>query len=120
MVFIGSYFSTIFEFAKGRISGLPSLRAAEGGEAIPRSEAALFQARPFRGSPLPVITREYLAAMKLASGRGKDLDDLAYLILHTPVSLKAARRIIVEHLGPYAGREFDSFVEEVKALGRRA
>jgi hypothetical protein len=84
----------------------------------PLYEAALDSPRRIRGVPLPVISREYLAAMKMAAHRGKDFEDLAHLILNTPLSLKRTRQIIVEYLGPYAGREFDSFVEQVQALGR--
>lgn len=84
----------------------------------PLYQEALREAQHHEDLPIPVVTREYLAAMKLAADRNKDREDLAHLVLHTPLDISRTREIIVEFLGLYAGREFDAFVEEVRALGR--
>lgn len=82
-------------------------------------EDALVAPRRLRGVPLPVVSREHLAAMKFAAHRGKDLDDLAFLILETPLNIPRARKIIETHLGRYALNEYQVFVDETRVLGRR-
>ena len=73
------------------------------------------------GISAPVVRSEYLAAMKLAAGRGKDDLDLAFLVTSGAVDLPTARKIIKKLLGAYAAQEFDSAVSEAqwrKATGR--
>lgn len=66
------------------------------------------------GVDAPVVRPEYLAAMKMATGRhGKDDTDLEYLIGSGVVDVGWARVIINRHLGTYAAQEFDSTVEIV-------
>jgi hypothetical protein len=85
----------------------------------PLYQVALEVPRRFRGVPLPVVGLEYLAAMKFAAHRGKDLDDLAFLVLHTPLNMKRTLQIVEEYLGHYAIQELNHFVEDVRATGGR-
>ena len=62
--------------------------------------------------PLPVVTPEYLIAMKMVAGRGKDEVDLEFLVAESGADLAKAREIIKRHLGPYAADEFDCLVDE--------
>lgn len=84
----------------------------------PLFDAALDAPRTIRGVPIPVVSREYLAAMKMVARRAKDLEDLCFLVLGTTLSVPKTRALIVEYLGLYAGDEFDLFVQEVRLLGR--
>ena len=85
----------------------------------PLYEVALADPRRIRGVALPVVRLEYLAPMKFAAHRGKDLDDLAFLVLHTPLNMKRTLQVVEEYLGHYAVQEFNYFVEEVRAMGGR-
>ena len=71
---------------------------------------ALVNARLINGSPLPVVTREHLIAMKMVAGRTKDDADLEFLILHSGADLIIARGLIDRLLGPYAAKEFDQLI----------
>lgn len=74
---------------------------------------ALAAARPHPGlGGVRVVPAEFLAAMKLAVGREKDLGDLAFL-LATPGVLDYAktRKVVATHLGVYAARELDGYRE---------
>ncbi len=66
------------------------------------------------GRPVKVITPEYLAAMKLVAGRGKDEEDLRILLRLKAVDLPKARGAIKRTLGAFAVKEFDSYVDEVE------
>lgn len=77
-------------------------------------ESALETAEEVEGLPIRVATIEYMVAMKLAAGRGKDMEDLAFLLLDTDIDYPVARTVVVEELGIYAGDELDSFLEECK------
>lgn len=62
---------------------------------------------------VPVITPEYMVAMKMAAGRGKDEDDLLWLIKNGKVDVPLARKIVGRLVGgQFAQREFDSLVME--------
>jgi hypothetical protein len=64
---------------------------------------------------LPVVRAEYLAAMKMAANRPRDMADLEFLIAEDIiVSLPEARRLIKQHLGAYAAQEFDQIVVVAK------
>jgi hypothetical protein len=65
-------------------------------------------------APMPVVRLEYLAAMKMGAGRPRDDADLEWIVLRSGVDLPWARRIVRQHLGTYAAREFDSFVEQAR------
>lgn len=77
--------------------------------------AALYQAaldtahgRPVIG--FDVVTKPFLAAMKMASGRAKDHADLEWLIVDGDLDIPEARIVIKTFLGAYAAREFDELV----------
>lgn len=86
-------------------------------------DAAVDHARRVPGVPLPVATLPYLGAMKMAAGRGKDLQDLGFILTRSGVNYKTLRNVVVEHLGPYAGDELDALRAtaklEVEAETRR-
>lgn len=63
---------------------------------------ALVHAEKRAGSPLLVVTLPYLAAMKLVADRGKDEQDLEFIICDSGVSYPLVRSVIKEHLGLYA------------------
>lgn len=65
-------------------------------------------------SGLPVVSPEYLAAMKFDAGRPKDELDLAFLVLSGEVDLLDLRNIVREHMGRYAVKELASFIEEAQ------
>lgn len=67
-----------------------------------------------QGLPLRVVTPEYLAALKMAAARDKDVSDLKTLIRLEVLDLVAARQIIRTYLGEYAARELDSLAAEVE------
>ena len=91
----------------------------------PLYEEAIEAAQSMSGIPLPVVPPEYLAAMKMATGRhGKDDDDLEYLIMSGSLNLGRTRDILRRHLGNYAVTEFDAEVEiaewkKSSGMGRR-
>lgn len=66
-----------------------------------------------------VVRPEYLAAMKLYADRSKDQEDLRILLYHREVELNAARKIIRQHLGAFAVKDFNSRVDEVDWLRER-
>lgn len=70
---------------------------------------------------IPIVTREYMVALKMMAGReDKDLGDLYYLLTTATTDLPLARRIVRAELGKYAGKEFDALVEEATwAMSRR-
>ena len=70
-------------------------------------DAALGAARAVSGVPVPVVTVPYLGAIKLASGRGKDVQDLEYLLREHPASFKAMRAVVAKYIGDYAADDLD-------------
>lgn len=72
--------------------------------------AALVHASVVESIPIPVASREFIAAMKMAAGRKKDEADLEFLILDGDLDILATRAIIRQYLGPYAANEFDQLV----------
>lgn len=79
-------------------------------------EAALDHAAAHRKVATPIVLPEYLAAMKLASGRGKDELDLEFLILSVldTAGRVRARKVVKKTMGAYAAQEFDRVVEETE------
>ena len=65
------------------------------------------------GLALPVVTPEYLAAMKMAAGRDKDELDLKTLIKLGKLDRGLTKDIIHEHLGRYAAKAFEALCAEV-------
>jgi hypothetical protein len=68
---------------------------------------ALFAAQRMAGVAIPVVTLPYLGAMKMVAGRGKDQQDLAWILTDSGVSYKELRALVKKHLGPYAADELD-------------
>jgi hypothetical protein len=64
------------------------------------------------GLALPVVSPEYLAALKMAAARDKDMLDLETLVRLKVLDLKKTRSIIGRYLGEYAAREWDSLISE--------
>ncbi len=71
---------------------------------------ALAKAAKMPDVPVRVVTPEYLAAMKLVAGRGKDDVDLDMMITEGMVDIEAAQKIIERLLGAYAAKDFASRV----------
>jgi hypothetical protein len=61
---------------------------------------------------VPIVLPEFLAAMKMVAGRGKDELDLKFLV--GVIDLDLARTIIERYLGDYAVDDFDRVVEETE------
>lgn len=65
--------------------------------------------------PIPVVRIEYLAVMKMASGRPKDEGDLTFLLGKMTLSEKKTSRVLVrKYLGLYAQEEWDLAVDEAE------
>lgn len=64
--------------------------------------------------PLPVVTPEYLAAMKMVAGRPKDDADLRYLVLSEDFDFEEAEKVVRAHLGLYAVRELHAVKAEAE------
>ena len=81
-------------------------------------DAALVRAVPMRGIPIRVVTLPYLAAMKLAAGRDKNLADLAFILIDSGASYVDIRPVVRAMLGAYAARDLDTIRSE--ALWKRS
>jgi hypothetical protein len=75
---------------------------------------ALTQAVDVEEVPLPVITPEYLAAMKMVAGRPKDDADLRYLVTSDDFDFEEAEEILKAHLGKYAVQELRAVKTEAE------
>ncbi len=60
---------------------------------------------------LPLVKPEYLAGMKMAAGRDRDLHDLKVLILSGVLDFPRTEHVIKVFMGAYAVREFRRIVE---------
>jgi hypothetical protein len=78
-------------------------------------EHARSHAEPLEKGGIPIVTREYMIALKMMAGReDKDLGDL-YVLLVDPRTVRGlARSIVKKELGKYAAKEFDSLVVEAE------
>ncbi len=72
--------------------------------------AALTAAKRISSVPVPVVTPEFLAVMKLVAKRGKDELDLEFLIKSKVIDLKKTRALVEKLVGWFAADEFDSYV----------
>jgi hypothetical protein len=77
-------------------------------------DEALDHAVDVDGAPAPVVTPEYLVAMKMVAGRPKDEEDVRYLVLTEDFNMAACEVVVEEHLGKYATKELRAAVEEAK------
>lgn len=94
--------------------GVPVDWVLRDDDFAPLYDAALNKAPRVPGFPLRVVEPEYIAAMKMAAGRGKDILDLEFLIADEAIDVVATRKIVKRFLGPYAAKEFDVMVKEVE------
>lgn len=86
-------------------------------EALAR--AAIVNFPPLKG--WLIVRPEYMAAIKLAAGRTKDMADLEFLISENVAPVGKTRALISRLMGEYAARDFDSIVAEIdwkKSKGR--
>jgi len=72
-------------------------------------DAALDAARAVTGVSVPVVTIPYLGAIKLASGRGKDIQDLEFLLRAYAASFKAMSTVVSRYIGDYAVDDLDGY-----------
>jgi hypothetical protein len=79
-------------------------------------EEALNVAKVLPGSPVRVVSPEYLAAMKMAAGRRKDEDDLRALLRSDALDIEATEKVIRSWLGRYGVQSFRAFAREAKFL----
>ncbi len=75
-------------------------------------EEALEVPRRIEGVPAPVVSPEYLLAMKMVARRPKDLVDLAALLDLRVVDEAKTLRIVRRLLGAYAAQDLRSHLEE--------
>jgi hypothetical protein len=76
-------------------------------------DAALENAQRVPGVPVPVVTLPYLGAMKLASGRAKDIQDLEFILRSNPKLFKQIRKLVTKYLGEFEAEELDSIKSTV-------
>jgi hypothetical protein len=95
-------------------NGTPTDLVLRNDDYKPLYDEALLHAQLVEGSPIPLVKPEYLAAMKMVAGRGKDSADLEYLIESRTIDHRLTRDIIKRHLGIYAAKEFDALLEEIE------
>ena len=78
--------------------------------------AAIEHAEDVDGAPAPVVSPEYLVAMKMVAGRPKDDDDVRFLVLldADAFDMEECEEIVRDFLGAYAVKELRAIVEEAK------
>src|SRR5207302_811597 len=95
-------------------SGRPVDLIVRSDDFKPLYDEALETAVPRFELSVPVVAPEYIAAMKMVAGRGKDLTDLEFLIAFGIIDANKAHQLIGRLLGAYAAKEFDALVSEVE------
>jgi hypothetical protein len=76
---------------------------------------ALEHADEYDDLPMRVVSAEWMIPLKMLAGRGKDLQDLEFLLLDAEdCDLKRARKIVKDEIGLYGVREFDALLVELK------
>jgi len=68
---------------------------------------------------IPVVSLEYLIALKMVSGEPKDDKDLKKLLCLEKVNYKKSRSIVKKYLGPITAERLDVFAREVGVLPKR-
>lgn len=76
-------------------------------------EAALAHA-VVHAEGLPIVAPAFLATMKMASGRPRDLLDLDWLIVDGNLNTDNASKVVERYLGVYAVQEFEEIVDVAK------
>lgn len=68
---------------------------------------------------IPVVSLEYLAAMKMVSGEPKDDDDLRLLLSIDRLDYNKTRDIVERYLSPITAERLDVFAREAGILPKR-
>lgn len=89
-------------------NGVPVDVIVRSDERADLYDEALDHAQLLPGIPVPVITLAYLGAMKLDAHRGKDLQDLNFILTKSNVNYKKLRAVVVKHLGEDAADDLDA------------
>jgi hypothetical protein len=79
-------------------------------------EEAIDHAEKVDGAPAPVVTPEYLVAMKMVAGRPKDEQDVRFLVLlpDDQFDMGECEEVVRDFLGAYAVKELKAIVEEAR------
>ncbi len=85
------------------------------GEAIENASGEVFVDE----NKIPVVSLDYLIAMKMVSGEPKDDTDLKKLLCLKNVNYKKARSIVEKYLGLITAERLDVFAREVGVLPKR-
>lgn len=75
---------------------------------------ALSDAQVVSGITPPVVTPEYLVAMKMVAGRPKDEVDVRFLVLSPDLDRQQTEQIVRQHLGAYAVKELRAIIAEAE------
>lgn len=62
----------------------------------------------------PIVTPEFLVAMKMIAGRPKDDGDVRYLVLSEDLDMARAEAVVRRHLGAYAVKELRAILAEAE------
>jgi hypothetical protein len=101
-------------------NGVPVDLIVRNDAVRPLYESALDTAVGRPSIPCLVVQPVYLAAMKLAAGRARDLADFYFLVNENIIDLGTARVIVDKYVGGwYAARDFDTKVEDAKLEAER-
>ncbi len=84
------------------IAGVPFDFIDRGDEYRDLYDAAIDSAKKVTGFDIPVVTPEFLVAMKMVAARPKDLADLDFLLSSVKLNTKLLQKIVLQHLGKYA------------------
>jgi len=99
------------DFIDRRLHGVQSLFSEAISNAS--SEVAVDQYK------IPVVSLEYLIAMKIVSGEPKDDSDLNLLLSLQNFNYVRVREIVERHLGPITSERLDVFARDAGLLPRR-
>lgn len=77
-------------------------------------DAALENAQRIAGVPIPVVTLPYLGAMKLASGRAKDIQDLEFILRSNPKIYNQIKKLVRKYLGEFEVEELESIKNTIE------
>jgi hypothetical protein len=81
---------------------------------------ALASAARVEGIPLRVVTLPFLAAMKMAAGRGEDKADLEWILVESSAEYADVRRVVRDYLGTYAATELDADLDLARWQKKRS
>lgn len=75
---------------------------------------ALASSVKMEGVSAPVVTPEFLVAMKMVAGRPKDEGDIRYLVLSEDFDPQATETVVRRYLGAYAVKELRALTAEAE------